>query len=74
MEAQERLYNRRSGIEALISHVKHGGQMRKSRMKTDKTTLSAGYAAVLGFNLRQYLHRLQEKTENKAKNPITCFT
>jgi IS5 family transposase len=40
-------------IEALISHVKHGGQLGRSRMKSDNTTLSGGYAAVLGFNLRQ---------------------
>lgn len=47
------LHNRRSGIEAIISHIKHGGQMRRSRMKSDNTTLAAGYASVLGFNLRQ---------------------
>lgn len=48
-----RLYCRRSGIEALIGQTKHGGQLERSRMKSDRTTLSAGYAAVLGFNLRQ---------------------
>jgi len=46
------LYCRRSGIEALISQTKHGGQLERSWMKSDRTTLSAGYAAVLGFNLR----------------------
>lgn len=52
-EVLEKLHNRRAGIEAIISHIKHGGQMDRSRMKSDRTTLAAGYAAVLGFNLRQ---------------------
>jgi len=47
------LHDRRAGIEPLIGHTKHGGQMGKSRMKSDETTKSAGYAAVLGLNLRQ---------------------
>ena len=50
---RQALHNRRAGIEALIGHTKHGGQMGRSRMKSDETTKSAGYAAVLGFNLRQ---------------------
>jgi IS5 family transposase len=49
----EKLHNRRAGIEPLIGHIKHGGQMGRSRMKSDRTTLASGYAAVLGFNLRQ---------------------
>ena len=49
----ERLQNRRAGIEPIIGHIKHKGQLGRSRMKTDKGTLSAGYSAVLGFNLRQ---------------------
>jgi hypothetical protein len=48
-----RLYCRRSGVEAVIGLTKHGGQLEQSRMKSDRTTLSAGYASVLGFNLRQ---------------------
>lgn len=47
------MHDRRSGIEPLIGHTKHGGQMGRSRMRSDETTKSAGYAAVLGFNLRQ---------------------
>ena len=47
------LHNRRAGIEPLIGHTKHGGQLGKSRMKSDLTTLSAGYASVMAFNLRQ---------------------
>lgn len=49
----EKLYNRRAGIEPLIGHLKRGWQMGRSRMKSDTTTLSAGYSSVLGFNLRQ---------------------
>lgn len=47
------LHNRRAGIEPLIGHTKQGGQLGRSRMKSDETTKNAGYAAVLGFNLRQ---------------------
>jgi hypothetical protein len=36
-ECEENLINRRSGIEPLIGHLKHGGQMGRSRMKSDKT-------------------------------------
>jgi hypothetical protein len=54
-EVQERLRNRRAGIEPLIGHVKHGGQLGRSRMKSDAATLAAGYASVLGFNLRQLI-------------------
>jgi len=52
-EVMEQLHNSRAGIEALIGHLKHGWQMGRSRMKSDNTTLASGYAAVLGFNLRQ---------------------
>lgn len=52
-EVEARLHNRRAGIEAIIGHIKHGGQLRRSRMKSDLNTLSAGYSSVLGFNLRQ---------------------
>ncbi len=47
------LHDRRAGIEPLIGHIKQNGQMGRSRMKSDETTKSAGYCAVLGFNLRQ---------------------
>ena len=52
------LHNRRAGIEPLIGHLKHGGQMGRSRMKSDETTKSAGYASVFGFNLRQLSRNL----------------
>lgn len=54
-EDQEDLYNRRSGIEPLIGHVKQGGQLGRSRMKSDETIKASGYASVLGFNLRQMI-------------------
>lgn len=53
------LTNRRSGIEPLIGHIKHGGQLGRSRMKKDQSTLASGYSAVAGFNLRQIVrHQL----------------
>ena len=60
-EVYTRLADRRSGVEPLIGHVKHGGQLGKSRMKKDSTSLAAGYAAVLGFNLRQMIRHIQGK-------------
>jgi len=56
-----RLANRRAGIEPLIGHAKQGGQLGQSRMKTDETTLAAGYAAIGGFNLRQLIRHLLGK-------------
>ena len=47
IDLQERLRNRRAGIEPLIGHTKKGGQMGKSRMKSDTATLAAGYGSVL---------------------------
>src|SRR5215217_8979317 len=47
-ETYTRLVNRRSGIEPLIGHAKQGGQLGQSRMKTDETTLAAGYGAHRG--------------------------
>jgi hypothetical protein len=59
-EVQERLRNRRAGIEALIGRTKHGGQLGRSRMRSDAATLAAGYSSVLGFNLRQLIRRQRE--------------
>jgi len=53
IDVQARLRDRRAGIEPLIGHTKHGGQLGKSRMKSDAATLAAGYASVLGLNMRQ---------------------
>ena len=57
-EEAEILSNRRAGIEPLIGHTKQGGQLGKSRMKNDRSIESSGYAAVLGFNLRQTIRAL----------------
>ena len=54
-EKFNKLMDHRAGLEALIGQTKHGGQLGKSRMKSDKATLAAGYAAVGGFNLRQII-------------------
>ena len=64
-EVQQRLRDQRAGIEPLIGHTKAGGQLGKSRMKSDAASLAAGCAAVLGFNLRQ-LRRAQGPTSRKA--------
>jgi hypothetical protein len=55
-ETRARLADRRAGIEPLSGHAKQGGQLGQSRMKTDDTTLAAGYRAIGGFNLRQLRH------------------
>jgi hypothetical protein len=60
-ETYTRLVDRRAGIEPLIGHAKHGGQLGQSRMKTDDTTLAAGYGAIGGFNLRQLIRHLLGK-------------
>lgn len=58
---QEKLTNRRAGIEPIIGHAKQCGQLGKSRMKSDETTESAGYCSVLAFNLRQLVNCLTNK-------------
>ena len=60
-ETYSRLVDRRAGIEPLIGHAKQGGQLGQSRMKTDETTLAAGYSAIGGFNLRQLIRYLLGK-------------
>ena len=65
-ETVGRLQNRRSGIEPIIGHTKHKGQLGRSRMKSDKTTLSSGYSSVLGFNLRQIVRHQAGKMEKVA--------
>ena len=65
-EVQEALRNRRAGIEALIGHTKHGGQLGRSRMKSDAATLAAGYASVLGFNLRQLIRKQAREAKKEA--------
>lgn len=60
------LHHRRAGIEPLIGHTKQGGQLGRSRMKSDATTKSAGYAAVFGFNLRQLARCLAGEVRPKV--------
>lgn len=64
---EEELVNRRSGIEPLIGHVKQKGQLGRSRMKSDKSTESSGYTAILGFNLRQLIRHASGKLTEAAK-------
>lgn len=64
-EREEALINRRSGIEPLIGHLKQGGQLGRSRMKSDRAIECSGYTSVAGFNMRQII-RYQKKAD-KAK-------
>ena len=64
-EVLQKLRDRRAGIEPLIGHTKAGGQLGKSRMRSDAASLAAGYGSVLGFNLRQ-ISRAQRSTTRKA--------
>jgi len=65
-EVCDKLKDRRAGIEALIGRTKHGGQLGRSRMKSDEATLGAGYSSVLGFNLRQLMRHQAGKTKLAA--------
>ena len=65
-ETQEKLRDRRAGIEPLIGHAKHGGQLGKSRMKSDAATLAAGYGSICGFNLRQLIRHQGGKMKKAA--------
>ena len=60
-ETRTRLADRRAGIKPLIEPAKQGGQLGQSRMKTDDTTLAAGYSAIGGLNLRQITRHLLGK-------------
>lgn len=64
-ERGEELVNRRSGIEPLIGHIKQGGQLGRSRMKSDKGIECSGYTSVLGFNMRQLIR--YQKPPNRRK-------
>lgn len=66
LSQQEHLRNRRAGIEPLIGHAKHGGQLGKSRMRSDKATLAAGYGSILGLNLRQLIRHQQGKMKKAS--------
>ena len=65
-EALTRLKDRRAGIEPMIGHAKHGGQLGRSRMKSDTATLAAGYGSVLGLNLRQMIRHQAGKMKEVA--------
>ncbi len=65
-ERLEELVNRRSGIEGIIGHLKRRWQMGRSRMKSDHTTESSGYCAMLGFNLSQLMRNLNGEVVKKV--------
>ena len=64
-QVHQTLVNRRAGIEPLIGHTKQGGQLGRSRMRTDTATLAAAYSSILGFNLRQLM-----KKQNKMMKEV----
>jgi len=66
-EKDVELYNRRAGIEPLIGHVKTDHGLGRSRMKSDRTTLSSGYRSVLGHNLGVILRHL-ERQQSQSKH------
>lgn len=65
-EREEELVNRRAGIEPLIGHVKQGGQLGRSRMKSDIGIECSGYTAVLAFNMRQFIKSQKPPNQKKA--------
>ena len=67
-EESEKLRNRRAGIEPLIGHTKHGGQLGRSRMKNDKNIESSGYCAIFGFNLRQTVRAITRPNNDHCVN------
>ena len=66
-QREKELIDRRAGIEPLIGHVKHQGQLGRSRMKSDKTIEASGFSSILGFNLRQLIrYRMGKVTLDAA--------
>ena len=59
-EDKERLHNRRAATEAMIGHLKNEFGLRKSKMKSDETTLASAYRSVLGLNLHQLMRYQQQ--------------
>ncbi len=53
-----KLMDRRAGIEPLIGHVKEFG-LRKSKAKSDETTIASGYRSVAGLNFHQIMRNLK---------------
>lgn len=66
LQIQNELRDRRAGIEPLIGHVKHGGQLGKSRMKSDVATKAVAYGSILGFNMRQLIRHHSGKMKMNA--------
>ena len=63
---ENELIDRRAGIEPLIGHAKNHSQLGRSRMKSDRTIESSGFASVLGFNLKQMIRCSMGKNKKKA--------
>lgn len=52
---EKELVDRRAGIDPLINHAKHKGQLGRSRMKSYQSIEASGFASIFGFNLRQLI-------------------
>lgn len=65
-DLSDKLRDRRAGIEPLIGHTKQGGQLGRSRMKSDAATSAAAYGSVAGFNLRQLIRHQAGKMKRNA--------
>jgi hypothetical protein len=63
---ENELIDRRAGIEPLIGHAKNRSQLERSRMKSDSTMESSGFASILGFNLRQMIRYKMGKVKPEA--------
>jgi transposase, IS5 family len=63
---EDELIDRRAGVEPLIGHAKNRSQLDRSRMKSDQTIEASGFAAILGFNLRQLVRCNREKMKMEA--------
>ena len=67
---KQELYNRRAGVEPLIGHIKRFG-LGKSKMKSDRATLSSGYRSISGFNLHQLMRGITKNMKNQGLDGTT---
>ena len=67
---KQELYNRRAGVEPLIGHIKRFG-LGKSKMKSDRATLSSGYRSISGFNLHQLMRGITKNMKIQGLDGTT---
>ena len=64
-ETYARLVNRRAGIEPLIGHAKHGGQLGTSRMKQDAPPWPRAMAQLEASTCANFFGTYLEKTSRR---------